>query len=118
MAWHTVAQAQNLTTKSRRTLYRDMASGLVSYRVNDKGHREIETSELIRCYGELAPHGTAKRHSVAHSDGTQKNDVLLDEIRMLRQEVAELKATMLRLELKQDTSPAEPAKSRWLFWKK
>ncbi|MFO6300673.1 entry exclusion protein 1 [Rahnella selenatireducens] len=117
MAWHSVAQSQKLVSKSRRTLYRDMASGLVSYRTNDKGHREIETSELIRCYGDIAHVGTPKRHSVAHGDGTQKMDVLLDEIRLLRKELADMKAEMLRIELKQESASAIQTKSRWQFWK-
>lgn len=117
MAWHTVAQSQKLVSKSRRTLYRDMASGLVSYRTNDKGHREIETSELIRCYGEIAQVGTAKRHFMAHGDGTQKMDALLEEVRLLRRELADMKAAMLRIELKQETTPPIQKKSRWQFWK-
>ena len=46
MAWHSVAQAQALTGKSRRTLYRDMAAGRVSWRTNAGGRRELETTEL------------------------------------------------------------------------
>jgi hypothetical protein len=117
MAWHTVAQSQKLVSRSRRTLYRDMASGFVSYRTNDKGYREIETSELIRCYGEIAQIGIAKRHSVAHGDDTQKTDVLLEEVRLLRRELADMKAAMLRIELKQETAPPIQKKSRWQFWK-
>lgn len=30
MAWHTIQEAQKLTGKSRRTLYRDMAAGRLS----------------------------------------------------------------------------------------
>lgn len=117
MAWHSVSQAQNLTGKSRRTLYRDMASGRVSYRINRKGHREFETSELIRVYGEPEQSGTDERHSVTQSNDTQSNAEMLAEIRALRQEVGELKAMMLRLEHKADT-PASDTRSSpwWRFW--
>lgn len=119
MAWHTVSQAQKLTQKSRRTLYRDMASGLVSYRTNAQGHREIETSELIRHYGALVGDGTEARHTVALSDGTQKEAILLDEIRALRQEVAELKGMMLRLEDKKtQVVPDTPRASWWQLWRR
>lgn len=112
MAWHTVSQAQKLTQKSRRTLYRDMASGLVSYRTNGKGHRELDTTELIRHYGELIADGTAAWPTVAQSDGTE-NSALVAEITALRQEVAELKTMMLCLEDKR----VEPATSKGPWWK-
>lgn len=113
MAWHTVSQAQKLTQKSRRTLYRDMASGLVSYRTNDSGHRELETSELIRHYGNLSVNDTAPRPIVAQPNGTLNDAVLLDEIRALRQEVAELKGMMLRLEHKPEPDSSSTTSTKW-----
>nr|ACK87009.1 Exc1 [Pectobacterium atrosepticum] len=118
MAWHTVSQAQKLTQKSRRTLYRDMASGLVSYRTNRSGHRELETSELIRHYGDLSVDGTASRPTVAQPDGTQNEAVLLDEIRALRQEVAELKEMMLRLEHKPEPALSPATTKWWQRWRR
>lgn len=117
MAWHSVSQAQNLTGKSRRTLYRDMASGRVSYRTNGKGHREFETSELIRVYGEPEQSGTDERHSVAQPRGTQNEADMMAEIRALRQEVGELKSLLLRLEHKDSiATPETSRKPWWRFW--
>ncbi len=48
MAWHRVSQAQALTGKSRRTLYRDMGAGRASWRNDADGRRELETTELLR----------------------------------------------------------------------
>ncbi len=53
MAWHTVQETLKLTGRSRSQLYRDMAKGLVSYRMGKDDRREFETSELIRVYGEI-----------------------------------------------------------------
>lgn len=53
MAWHTLRDALKMTGRSRSQFYRDMRSGLVSYRTSQDGRREFETSELIRAYGEL-----------------------------------------------------------------
>lgn len=118
MAWHSVSQAQDLTGKSRRTLYRDMASGRVSYRTNAKGHREFETSELIRVYGEPEQSGTDERHSVTQSRGTQNEADMMSEIRALRQEVGELKSLLLRLEHKDPAAtPETPRKPWWRFWR-
>ncbi len=51
MAWHSVTDAQKLTGKSRRTLYRDMAEGRITWEVRANNRRYIETSELLRVYG-------------------------------------------------------------------
>lgn len=117
MAWHSVSQAQKLTGKSRRTLYRDMASGRVSWRNDGNGHRELETSELIRVYGALVDDGTTERHSVAHYDGTDSNNAMLDELRALRIEVADLKSMLLRLEHKEE-KPYSTSARWWCFWRK
>ncbi|EJB8515810.1 entry exclusion protein 1 [Pseudomonas sp.] len=118
MAWHSVAQAQALTGKSRRTLYRDMAAGRLSWRGNTAGRRELETSELLRVYGELLPTGTTTRHTVSQPVGTGDQAILLDEIRALRQEIADLKATVLRLEYR--PVPDEPTILRrwWQRWRR
>jgi hypothetical protein len=117
MAWHSVSQAQQLTSKSRRTLYRDMASGRVSWRNDGNGHRELETSELIRVYGALVDDCTADRHSVAHYGGTASNNAMLDELRALRIEVADLKSMLLRIEHKEE-KPNPPPARWWFFWRK
>lgn len=70
MAWHKVRQAQKLTGKARSSLYRDMSSGRLSYRTDSDGGRSIDTSELIRVYGELRQEGTVSRDTERHSDET------------------------------------------------
>ena len=117
MAWHSVSQAQKLTGKSRRTLYRAMASGRVSYRTGSTGHREFETSELIRVYGEPEKDGTEEWPTVTQSPGTQNEADMLAEIRALRQEVGELKSMLLRLENKEATLSQDKG-HWWQFWKK
>lgn len=99
--WHTLAQAIKLTGRSRRSLYRDMDAGRVSYRVRDDGRRELETSELIRAYGHLT--GLA-RETVPEVAQVGTPD-LLAEIRLLREEVAGLRAELRLIEHKPDIPP-------------
>lgn len=104
--WHTLAQAIKLTGRSRRSLYRDMDAGRVSYRVRDDGRRELETSELMRAYGALKGMAQDLAQDVAQvgtGDGTSSDEqfkALIDELKQLRNEVRELRETLLLLEHK------------------
>lgn len=109
MAWHTLNEAVKLTGRSRRSLYRDMGKGLVSYGIDAFGNRQFDTSELIRAYGSLASVAQVGTPSLAHP-GTDRNwDFLLEELQALRQEVKDLKATVLLLEHKPDSKPEKGA---------
>ena len=56
----TLKKACELTQKSKRTIQRYMANGKLSYKTNELGHKEIDTSELMRTFGELSPPVTAE----------------------------------------------------------
>lgn len=124
MAWHTVQETQKLTGKSRRTLYRDMASGRLSWEPEGDKARRLETSELIRVYGELKPMAQPAEEKKAH-DGTridtQDTALILAELKALREEVAELRQTMRLIEYKPNTAqddtpisvPNEPPLPWW-----
>ena len=114
MAWHTVQEAQKLTGKSRRTLYRDMASGRVSWQPEGDSGRRMETSELIRAYGELKPLAQSKPEKTAHADtafGTHNTALILAELKALREEVAELRQTMRLIEHKPETAQHDTPES-------
>ena len=109
--WHTLAQSIKLTGRSRRSLYRDMDAGRVSYRVRLDGRRELETSELIRAYGHLTGLARETVPEVAQADtpdGTPSAEpmsALLEELRLLREEVAGLRAELRLLEHKPQLPP-------------
>jgi hypothetical protein len=107
MAWHTVQEAQKLTGKSRRTLYRDMAVGRLSWVPEGDSGRRLETSELIRAYGELKPLAQPSSGNTAHSGtilGASDSTLILAELKALRMEVAELRQAMLLIEHKPETA--------------
>lgn len=115
--WHTLQEAVTLTGRSRRSLYRDMDAGRVSYQLRPDGRRELETSELIRAYGSLrgtARTGTAGLAQDAHDPGTPSNEAMA----ALQAQVAHLTATVERLSglfekalylLEHKPAPAAPA---------
>jgi predicted DNA-binding transcriptional regulator YafY len=110
MAWHTVQEAQELTGKSRRTLYRDMASGRLSWAPDGDNGRRMDTSELIRVYGELKPLAHPDSKKAAHADtgyGTSDSAMILAELKALREEVAELRQAMRLIEYKPELAQPE-----------
>lgn len=120
MAWHSVRQALKLTGKARSTLYRDMAKGRVSYRTEHDGSRSVETSELIRAYGELRQGETEKRDTRGQLNETANLAIseLVAEIRALREEVSGLKTELQevrRLEHKTETAQPE---AWWRIWRR
>lgn len=99
MASITVNEAAELVGRSRRTLYRDMKRGNLSFTTRRDGHRQIETSELERCYGALKmpEQGTLSR--VNETPDTERLLAELvelskrqgEELAKLREEVAKLR---------------------------
>lgn len=126
MAWHTVQETQKLTGKSRRTLYRDMASGRLSWEPEGDNARRLETSELIRVYGELKPLAQPEAEKTAHDGihiGTQETTLILAELKALREEVAELRQAMRLIEYKpdmarDDTEISAPNETPLPWWKR
>lgn len=126
MAWHTIQEAQKLTGKSRRTLYRDMATGRLSWAPEGESARRLETSELIRVYGELKSVAQPETEKTAHADtglGTQDTALILAELKALREEVAELRQAMRLIEHKpelahHDTIESVPTDKPTPWWRR
>lgn len=120
MAWHSVRQALKLTGKARSTLYRDMAKGRVSYRTEPDGGRSVETSELIRVYGELIQSETANRDTRGQLDETANLAIseLVSEIRSLRQEVSGLKTELQEMRRLEHKTESVRSDAWWRFWRR
>ena len=115
MAWVTVRQATELTGKARSSLYRDMAKGRVSYRTEADGGRVVDTSELIRVYGELRLIETHDRDGLRLPDETEKtvSEALIAEIKALREEVAGLRQEMQAMRLLEHKTETAETPRRW-----
>lgn len=125
MALVSVRQAMDLTGKARSSLYRDMSKGRLSYSTEADGNRKIDTSELIRVYGELRQEETVSRDTQRQGDETANLAVaaLISEIKALREEVAGLRHEMQEIRLlehKPETAETPRAAPRkwWQRWKK
>ena len=118
MAWHTLNEAVKLTGRSRRSIYRDMDRGHVSYGLDPAGNRQFETSELIRAYGALTSVAQPGTADVAQPGTAQPWDQVLAELQALRKEVQELRATVLLIEHKpapsSESKPSAPEQHQGL----
>lgn len=123
MALVSISEAAKLTGKSRRTLYRHIDTGKLSLTHSGTGERVIDTSELLRVYGELSQSGTqdigAKLRHDTGSDALLKAEnerlrALLAEkderLKDKQEHIDSLNRAMLLLEA--------PRKSFWGFFKK
>lgn len=140
MALVSITDAARLTGKSRRTIQRHIATGKLSVSHTDATEKSIETSELIRCYGEIkkinvTPEKDLKQVIMSH-DVTLLIDKNESEIKLLKQQVAllqqrlqdkdehidSLKQAMLLIESKlpatQEPVKQPVVKKSWQFWKK
>lgn len=99
----TIKEATRLTGRSRRSLYRDMAAGRLSYHPSNNGRRLVDVSELIRAYGalegqpeqveaEATPPATVSRTDELLAELLEVTRQQTEEIAALRREVAELRA--------------------------
>jgi len=142
MAVVSISEAARLTGKSRKTIQRYVADGRISMSHRDAGRDGIDTSELIRVFGEMShsvpalSHGTESQHVAV--DVSPNVAVLETRIQALQAEIAARDAlleakdkhiasldTALRLLEGPKTEkapaptpvparkPAEPVKRRW-----
>lgn len=101
----TIGRMAKLYGLHRSTLYEAVDKGRVSAGVDGKGQRVIDLSEMIRVYGE--PPGYALQNPTPPTDiaPTPPADALqplLEELRLLREEVAGLRAELRLIEHKPD----------------
>lgn len=95
----TITEAAKLYGKQRKTLYRHMDAGRLSCSFRGDGHRVIDLSELIRCYGEppRSPEQTDSSMTHAAPQGDTLTRAMLEELQALRREVEQLRADLRRL---------------------
>jgi len=117
----TIGRMAKLYGLHRSTLHEAVARGRISAGFDGKGQRVIDLSEMIRVYGEPLGCPTPPDTSPTPSPDTAPTPTvgelsgLLEELRLLRQEVRELREAMLLLEHKPATPPAVEVKKAESF---
>ena len=139
MAQVSISEAARLAGISRGGLYKSyLNKGVVSVSTDSAGKKFIDTSELLRVFGELKGDSSELSPSEQKYTGTlspekpqENGETAQDvEIKMLREQVEELKAdkafyqaqvteltsTMKLLEAPKSSEPVYP-RLWWQFWK-
>lgn len=107
----TLGRLAKLYGMHRSTVYEAVEKGRVSAGLDGKGQKVIDLSEAIRVWGEPPTDQTAKpdtRQPAPVADPTPPTDTLaplLEELRLLREEVAGLRAELRLIEHKPDKPP-------------
>lgn len=96
----TITEAAKLYGKQRKTLYRHIDAGRLSCSTRGDGHRVLDLSELIRCYGEpsqaLPADDTPMTREAPQGD-TLLTRALLEELRGVRAELVALREEVHQL---------------------
>ena len=105
MAKVNLSQAAKLTGKNRTTIWRHIHSGKLSIERDRDGLPFVDTSELIRVYGELEPIATGEAPKKPHQ-ATYDYEDLIAIVELLRKEQAEMKAEIENLTNRLSYTPA------------
>lgn len=111
MAKVNLSQAAKLTGKNRTTIWRHIHSGKLSIERDRDGLPFVDTSELIRVYGELEPIATGNPKKKPHQ-ATYDYDGLIAIVELLRKEQAEMKAEIKNLTNRLAYTPEQNSKEQ------
>jgi hypothetical protein len=106
MAKVNLSQAAKLTGKNRTTIWRHIDSGKLSIERDRDGLPFVDTSELIRVYGELVPIATVSSKKKSHQ-ATPDYEDLIAIVELLRKEQAEMKEQIINLTNRLHYTPTE-----------
>jgi hypothetical protein len=112
MTYITVKQAENLTGKSRQTLWRDAKKGKVSVKKDSDGNNIYDPAELERAYGTLQQRYSNEAVSMLPDATIENRAVLQQENRFLREKIAALESNLEKSELREKDLSAKLDKAQ------
>ncbi|MEO3684688.1 hypothetical protein ABHN84_20705 [Shewanella vesiculosa] len=107
MAKINLSKAAKLVKKDRTTLWRHVNAGKLSIERDRDGLPLVDTSELMRVYGELAPVATPSKNKLQHNATPSYQD-LIDVVEKLVREQAEMKKEIIHLTHRLEAPVAKP----------
>ncbi|WP_299011864.1 hypothetical protein [uncultured Shewanella sp.] len=110
MAKVNLSQASKLVGKNRTTIWRHIKAGKLSCEKDRGGNPVIDTSELLRVYGEIIENATPKKDKMQHQ-ATPSYDELIKVIDQLRAEQVEMKEQLKSLTNRLEHKPIEAVTS-------
>lgn len=117
MAKLTIGRMAKLYGLHRSTVHEAVAKGRIAAGIDGKGQRVIDLSEMIRVYGE--PQGSSLHRPTPvptpspYASPTHEMDALqplVEELRLLRAEIQELRASLRLIEHKPESQPVSTPK--------
>ena len=107
MAKVNLSKAAKLVGKNRTTIWRHIKIGKLSSEKNRDGLPMVDTSELIRVYGEMREIATSKKTNIHHQT-TSDYSVLLEVIKELKRDQAVMMVQIENLTNRLNHTPAPP----------
>ena len=120
MACHSISEAASITGVNRRTIYRYIKSGKLSTTVSHDKKTVIDTSELLRVFGELSQPETTESPIGSQEKTPEYVTKILDEMSQMRSEIKRLTGKVEELQVQLALpAPKEEKKGflNWLFGK-
>ncbi len=90
MAKLNLTQAAKAAGIARGTLYKHIDEGKISCQLDDKGKRVIDTSELMRVYGEIKQPETIQERSEERPTEHKEAQAEADVVQVLRERIGDL----------------------------
>ena len=120
MALLPVSKAAELVGLSRKTMYAHVKSGKVSASKGNKGSLLIDTSELIRVFGNLVPEQDSEGDTARQLISSNSDPILLGKMDQMARQIEFLTEKVVELQ-KQLALPAPKEEKKgflnWLFGK-
>ena len=120
MALLPVSKAAELVGLSRKTMYAHVKSGKVSASKGNKGVLLIDSSELIRVFGDLVPEQDSDGDTTRQLLLSNSDLILLEKVEQMARQIEFLTERVVELQ-KQLALPAPKEKNKgflqWLFGK-
>ena len=116
MACHSISEAASITGVNRRTIYRYIKSGKLSSSVTSDNKTVIDTSELLRVFGELSQPKIEECPTGSQENTPEYVTKILAEMSQMRSEIERLTGKVDELQVQLALPAPKEEKNGFLQW--